>query len=89
MVAVLLRPAVEVARVPSTNRASNVGRTSVDPRVQRSVDDAREEFTTQDRVCRLLEEQAFLGVTESHHTGGGRRQGSYLEHRPMWAPKSL
>ena len=38
---------------------------------------------TQDRVYRLLKEQTFLGVTESHHTGGGRGQGSYLEHRLM------
>lgn len=42
---------------------------------------------TQDRVYRLLKEQTFLGVTESHHTGGGRGQGSYLEHRLMRDPE--
>jgi cell division control protein 6 len=33
------------------------------------------------RVYELLREQAFLGVIESTRTGGGRGQGSYLEHR--------
>jgi cell division control protein 6 len=33
------------------------------------------------RVYELVKEQAFLGVVESTHTGGGRGQGSYLEHR--------
>lgn len=33
------------------------------------------------RVYELLKEQAFLGVVESRRTGGGRGQGSYLEHR--------
>jgi len=33
------------------------------------------------RVYELLTEQAFLGVVESTRTGGGRGQGSYLEHR--------
>lgn len=33
------------------------------------------------RVYELLKEQAFLGVLESTRTGGGRGQGSYLEHR--------
>jgi hypothetical protein len=32
-------------------------------------------------VYELLKEQAFLGVVESTRTGGGRGQGSYLEHR--------
>lgn len=33
------------------------------------------------RVYELSKEQAFLGVIESTRTGGGRGQGSYLEHR--------
>ena len=33
------------------------------------------------RVYELLNEQAFLGVVESTRTGGGRGEGSYLEHR--------
>lgn len=33
------------------------------------------------RVYELLKEQAFLGVVESTRTGGGRGEGSYLEHR--------
>jgi cell division control protein 6 len=33
------------------------------------------------RIYELLREQAFLGVIESTRTGGGRGQGSYLEHR--------
>ncbi|TMT85459.1 cell division control protein Cdc6 [Haloterrigena sp. H1] len=39
-----------------------------------------------DRVRRLLKEQAFLGITESEHTGGGDREGSYLVHRLMRDP---
>lgn len=41
----------------------------------------------QDSVYRLLKEQTFLGVTESRHTGDGRGQGSYLEHRLMRDPE--
>lgn len=42
---------------------------------------------SEDRVYRLLKEQAFLGVTESNHTGGGQGDGSYLEHRLLRDPK--
>lgn len=38
------------------------------------------------RVYELLKEQAFLGVVESTRTGGGRGQGSYLEHRLVKDP---
>lgn len=38
------------------------------------------------RVYELLKEQAFLGVVESTRTGGGRGQGSYLEHRLVQDP---
>ena len=39
-----------------------------------------------DRVTRLLEEQSFLGITESEYTGGGPSEGSYIEHRLMRYP---
>lgn len=39
-----------------------------------------------DRVQRLLKEQAFLGVTESEHTGGGHGEGSYRIHRLLRSP---
>ena len=42
---------------------------------------------SEDRVYRLLKEQAFLGITESNHTGGGMREGSYLEHRLLRDPE--
>jgi len=42
---------------------------------------------SEDRVYRLLKEQAFLGVTESNHTGGGQGEGSYLEHRLLRDPE--
>jgi cell division control protein 6 len=42
---------------------------------------------SEDRVYRLLKEQAFLGITESNHTGGGQGEGSYLEHRLMRDPE--
>jgi cell division control protein 6 len=41
---------------------------------------------SEDRVYRLLKEQAFLGVTESNLTGGGQGEGSYLEHRLLRDP---
>lgn len=41
---------------------------------------------SEDRVYRLLNEQAFLGVTESNHTGGGQGEESYLEHRLLRDP---
>jgi len=40
-----------------------------------------------DRVQRLLKEQAFLGVTESEHTGGGHKEGSYRVHRLLRSPE--
>ncbi len=40
-----------------------------------------------DRVQRLLKEQAFLGVTESEHTGGGHGEGSYRIHRLLRSPE--
>jgi cell division control protein 6 len=42
---------------------------------------------SEDRVYRLLKEQAFLGVTESNHTGGGQGEGSYLVHRLVRDPE--
>ncbi|WP_081909163.1 Cdc6/Cdc18 family protein [Haloferax prahovense] len=42
---------------------------------------------SEDRVYRLLKEQAFLGITESNHTGGGPGEGSYLEHRLLGDPE--
>jgi cell division control protein 6 len=34
-----------------------------------------------DRVQRLLKEQSFLGITETEHTGGGHKEGSYRVHQ--------
>ncbi|WP_254272326.1 Cdc6/Cdc18 family protein [Haloarcula marina] len=42
---------------------------------------------SEERVYRLLKEQSFLGITESNHTGGGRGEGSYLEHRLLQDPE--
>jgi len=42
---------------------------------------------SEDRAYRLLKEQAFLGVTESNHTGGGQGEGSFLEHRLLRDPE--
>jgi cell division control protein 6 len=39
-----------------------------------------------DRVQRLLNEQAFLGITESEHTGGGPGEESYRIHRLLRSP---
>jgi orc1/cdc6 family replication initiation protein len=44
---------------------------------------------SEDRVYRLLKEQSFLGVTESEHTGGGHREGSFLKHRLAREPELI
>ncbi|MFB6178497.1 MAG: Cdc6/Cdc18 family protein, partial [Halorientalis sp.] len=41
---------------------------------------------SEDRMRRLLKEQAFLGITEAEHTGGGHGEGAYLEHRLLAEP---
>ena len=46
---------------------------------QRLVDREGMDSISQDRVYRLLKEQAFLGLLEANHTGGGYK-GAYLEH---------
>ena len=40
-----------------------------------------------DSVYRLLDEQSFLGITETEHTGGGREKGSYLKHTLLTDPE--
>lgn len=40
-----------------------------------------------DSIYRILDEQAFLGVTESYKTIGGRGEGSYLEHTLLTDPE--
>lgn len=50
-------------------------------RYQQTADEIEANTLGEHRVYELLKEQAFLGVVESTRTGGGRGQGSYLEHR--------
>jgi len=50
-------------------------------RYKQTVDKVDANVLSEHRVYELLNEQAFLGVVESTRTGGGRGQGSYLEHR--------
>jgi cell division control protein 6 len=40
-----------------------------------------------DRVQRLLKEQSFLGITETEHTGGGHKEGSYRVHQLLRSPE--
>jgi len=42
---------------------------------------------SEDRIRRLLKEQAFLGITESEHTSDGRGKGAYLTHRILNKPE--
>lgn len=53
----------------------------------RLVKDEGTDPLSHDRVYRLLKEQSFLGITESHHTSSGKREGAYLEHRLIKDPK--
>lgn len=48
---------------------------------QRITEEANTAPLSYDRVQRLLKEQAFLGITESEHTGGGHSEGSYRVHK--------
>ena len=50
-------------------------------RYQKTAEKIDADVLSEHRVYELLKEQAFLGVIESTRTGGGRGQGSYLEHR--------
>jgi cell division control protein 6 len=50
-------------------------------RYQETAEKINATILSEHRVYELLKEQAFLGVVESTRTGGGRGQGSYLEHR--------
>ncbi|WP_418282869.1 Cdc6/Cdc18 family protein [Halorubrum sp. DTA98] len=54
---------------------------------QRIADQVDANPLSYDRVQRLLREQAFLGVTESEHTGGGHGEGSYRVHRLLRSPE--
>lgn len=50
-------------------------------RYQETAETVGAKVLSEHRVYELLNEQAFLGVVESTRTGGGRGEGSYLEHR--------
>ncbi|WP_042663431.1 MULTISPECIES: Cdc6/Cdc18 family protein [Haloferax] len=50
-------------------------------RYQNTAETVDAKVLSEHRVYELLKEQAFLGVVESTRTGGGRGEGSYLEHR--------
>ena len=50
-------------------------------RYQETAEKVGTKVLSEHRVYELLKEQAFLGVVESTRTGGGRGEGSYLEHR--------
>ena len=50
-------------------------------RYQETAEKVDAKVLSEHRVYELLNEQAFLGVVESTRTGGGRGEGSYLEHR--------
>ncbi|WP_254533554.1 Cdc6/Cdc18 family protein [Natrinema gelatinilyticum] len=50
-------------------------------RYQKTAEKVDAKVLSEHRVYELLKEQAFLGVVESTRTGGGRGEGSYLEHR--------
>lgn len=54
---------------------------------QRLVDREGTDSISQDRVYRLLKEQAFLGLLEANHTGGGDYEGAYLEHTLISEPE--
>lgn len=45
------------------------------------------DLISQDRVYRLLKEQAFLGLLEANHISGGDYEGAYLEHTLISEPE--
>lgn len=53
---------------------------------ERIADQQGTDSLSEDRIYRLLKEQAFLGITEAQHTGGGHGEGAYLEHRLITQP---
>lgn len=70
------------SRNSSTFRTSEIYRF-----YQRLVEQEGMNTISQDRVYRLLKEQAFLGLLEANHTGGGDHEGAYLEHTLISDPE--
>ncbi|WP_231186591.1 orc1/cdc6 family replication initiation protein [Haladaptatus sp. DYF46] len=70
-----------LALLTKENRGSEFSTSEIFSRYQRICKELEANVLSEHRVYELLKEQAFLGVVESTRTGGGRGQGSYLEHR--------
>ena len=70
-----------LALLTKENRGSEFSTSEIFNRYQQICKELEANVLSEHRVYELLKEQAFLGVVESTRTGGGRGQGSYLEHR--------
>lgn len=70
-----------LALLTEENRADEFSTSRIYERYQETAEQLDATVLSEHRVYELLKEQAFLGVVESTRTGGGRGQGSYLEHR--------
>ncbi|WP_423746770.1 orc1/cdc6 family replication initiation protein (plasmid) [Haladaptatus sp. SPP-AMP-3] len=70
-----------LALLTKENRGSEFSTSEIFTRYQQICKQLDANVLSEHRVYELLKEQAFLGVVESTRTGGGRGQGSYLEHR--------
>ncbi|XVH30939.1 Cdc6/Cdc18 family protein [Haloferacaceae archaeon DSL9] len=70
-----------LAMLTEENREEEFSTSQIYERYKRTCDTLETTVLGEHRVYELLKEQAFLGVVESRRTGGGRGQGSYLEHR--------
>ena len=70
-----------LAMLTEENREGEFSTSRIYERYQETCKKIDAKVLGEHRVYELLNEQAFLGVVESTRTGGGRGQGSYLEHR--------
>lgn len=71
-----------LALLTEENRPNDAFSTSrVYERYKQTTEKVNAKTLSEHRIYELLKEQAFLGVIESTRTGGGRGEGSYLEHR--------
>lgn len=77
---------LSLAQLSIHNKQDRFSTSDIGEEYKRLCDDVDLDPLSERRVYDLLKEQAFLGVVEMNRTGGGRAQGSYMEHHLVEEP---
>ncbi|WP_416840419.1 orc1/cdc6 family replication initiation protein [Haloferax sp. DFSO52] len=77
---------LSLAQLSIHNKQHRFSTSEIFEEYERLSADVNLERLSERRVYDLLKEQAFLGVIEMNRTGGGRGQGSYMEHHLVEEP---